>query len=623
MRRPRRWRRRGLVLLLGAWVAAAAVASACSHRLSTIDRRHVLTPWSGYKPIRQRLPEDTRTADELHAALFEDNCYPSARTCQACHPGHFREWSVSPHAYAQLSPVFNAMHTAVVKLTNGTFGDFCIRCHTPVGMDRNEPLGGSNLDRHPVSREGITCIVCHRINERHGKNSGRSSFLRGDIFAPVLGPKGNRELQRVLDNEGGRFGNLATNPGDTKRARSIHRKAEPFFYLSEPGFCGTCHDVTLGNGFRLEEAFSEYKHSPAALKGQTCQDCHMGVEHGRVSGYRCEPAAIVNGVPTAPRKRTNHMFPGPDHSIIHPGLFPHLGAQDARFATPREWLKFDHEAGWGTEAFELAVEQGTRHVKFPKVWQETMKRREARAILKGQFELLSEYREAQWLVLREGYRLGRVVVDHVGSGGIDFRVCVSNGTDGHNVPTGFIAERTLFLEVTVRDGRGNVVFRSGDLDPNGDVRDLHSTYVHDGLIPKDPYLFSLQSKFITRMLRGGEREQVLAINHSLDPLPFLRPARNSTILSGGPGGARIHRVGIAPLGKRWAKYHVEPRCMTCGPYTARIRMIAGMVPLNLIKAIHKVGFDYGMSARDVGDRIVAGRQVLWDRTVTLQPGAGR
>ena len=37
-----------------------------------------------------------------------------------------------------------------------------------------------------------------------------------------------------------------------------------FFYLSTPGFCGICHDVNLVNGFRLEEAFSEYKHSPSA-----------------------------------------------------------------------------------------------------------------------------------------------------------------------------------------------------------------------------------------------------------------------------------------------------------------------------------------------------------------------
>ena len=37
----------------------------------------------------------------------------------------------------------------------------------------------------------------------------------------------------------------------------------------------------LINGFRLEEAFSEFKTSPAAHeKGVSCQDCHMGKEPG-------------------------------------------------------------------------------------------------------------------------------------------------------------------------------------------------------------------------------------------------------------------------------------------------------------------------------------------------------
>ena len=72
--------------------------------------------------------------DLAHYAIYQYDPYPSATKCAACHPGHFREWSVSPHAYAQLSPVFNAMSSKLNKLNNGTLGDFCIRCHTPAGI---------------------------------------------------------------------------------------------------------------------------------------------------------------------------------------------------------------------------------------------------------------------------------------------------------------------------------------------------------------------------------------------------------------------------------------------------------------------------------------------------------
>jgi nitrate/TMAO reductase-like tetraheme cytochrome c subunit len=61
----------------------------------------------------------------------------------------------------------------VVKATQGTNGDSCIRCHNAVGMKLGEDVFMSNIDRHPTAREGITCIVCHRLDQSYGKLSGR------------------------------------------------------------------------------------------------------------------------------------------------------------------------------------------------------------------------------------------------------------------------------------------------------------------------------------------------------------------------------------------------------------------------------------------------------------------
>ncbi|MEP6662655.1 MAG: multiheme c-type cytochrome [Verrucomicrobiota bacterium] len=245
-----------------------------------------------------------------HNKLFVENKYPSAASCRTCHPGHYKEWSVSPHAYAQLSPIFNAMQATITKQTYGSNGDFCIRCHTQVGMNLGEPVYMSNMDRHPTSREGITCIVCHREPNAYGKVSGRFALDTGDLLQPVFGPTGDEELKRVLSMP--ETYRVVTNRSEA--GRKIHGDVKKFFQLREPGFCGACHDVTLMNGFRLEEAFSSYKNSPAAKRGETCQDCHMGLIPGKKSGYAEEPAAIVGGVPTKPRRRTNHMFIGPDFS---------------------------------------------------------------------------------------------------------------------------------------------------------------------------------------------------------------------------------------------------------------------------------------------------------------------
>ncbi len=562
-------------------------------------------------------PADPATVDEApvdagqaHEALFLENRFPSATTCATCHPDHFREWSVSPHAYAQMSPVFNAMHGTVLKLTNGTNGDFCIRCHTPVGMNLGEPEFMSNIDRHPTSREGVTCIVCHRVNRAYGKLSGRLAIVEGDLYEPVYGPQGNDELARVIDS-----GEYRVQTERGRAGRAVHTRAEKFFALSESGFCATCHDVNLVNGFRLEEAFSEFKNAPAAKNGVSCQDCHMGTEPGVNAGYDEAPAAVVGGKPTMPRKKTDHMFIGPDYSIIHPGIFPHNTAA-SELATIREWLTFDWQAGWGTDAFEDAKPDD---FVFPERWSAADDRYDARDVIEANVALLAEADEARKKVLRAGYLLSDVeVVRASRERGLRFRVAVENGTDGHGVPTGFDAERLVFVRVTVTDRDGTEVFVSGDLDPNGDVRDSHSLYVHDGKLPRDKFLLSLQSRFVTRMVRGGEREQVLAVNYSPDPLPFLRPSTSSTVLTGRPGGARKHKQNIEPGGRRIGRYVVEPEALTGrGPYRVTAELIAGMVPVNLIHEIKDVGFDYGMSAREVAERVVEGHLVLWQKTAEI------
>ena len=225
------------------------------------------------------------SAAEQHLNLFVENRYPSANTCGTCHPKHYKEWSVSQHAYAQLSPIYLSLNNKINKLSNGSNGDFCLRCHSPVGANLDESSFASNLDRHPASREGITCVVCHRIDRNYNKASGRLALVEGGLTEPVFGPGGNKGLKEVLDQPE-KF-RVVVDPKES--GRKIHNESKLFQTIKTPVFCGTCHDVTLFNGFRLEEAFSEYRVSPAAAKGITCQDCHMGKIQGKVSGYEQGP----------------------------------------------------------------------------------------------------------------------------------------------------------------------------------------------------------------------------------------------------------------------------------------------------------------------------------------------
>ncbi|MBM3262858.1 MAG: hypothetical protein FJY97_05455, partial [candidate division Zixibacteria bacterium] len=330
-------------------------------------------------------------------------------------------------------------------------------------------------------------------------------------------------------------------------------------------------------------------------------------------------AAVVNGKPTKPRRLSNHMIAGPDHSVIHPGIFPHNG-RAAKMATIKEWLTFDYKAGWGADAFEDTV---SRNATFPKRWDSYDDRLEAYEVIQDQIALLNEYMQRRLEVLRNGFEIGAIVTEQADEKGIRFKVEVRNPTDGHSVPTGFAPDRPVYLKVTVTDAEGTVIFRSGDLDPNGDLRDSHSTYVESGVLPKDKYLFNLQSEFMTQNVRGGERSVILTANHSPDPLPFMRPSTFSTILTGRPADVRIRKKTIPPLRSLWPNYEIKKSALTGkGPYQATVRLYVGMVPANLVRAVSRMGFDYNMSARAVADGVVARNALLWEYEAQIDPGKG-
>ncbi|GAG05586.1 unnamed protein product, partial [marine sediment metagenome] len=253
---------------------------------------------------------------------------------------------------------------------------------------------------------------------------------------------------------------------------------------------------------------------------------------------------------------------GPDYSIVHRGIFPHNPkavreecsfAKDEGLATMREWLYFNDAAGWGKNSFEKNIPKGTQ---FPPPWDDQVKRIKARLILNDQYELLAEATTQRLHLLRAGYQLGNIEIKKVSRKGIRFNVPVCNVTPGHGVPTGFDAERVVFLRTMVWDQNGRLVFQSGDLDPNGDLRDSHSFYVHNNELPLDRQLMTLQTRFITRNVRGGEREAIVNVPYSLDPLPYIRPSTRPFTVLGRPIGARKHKQNIEVNGQRMASYHI-------------------------------------------------------------------
>lgn len=334
--------------------------------------------------------------------------------------------------------------------------------------------------------------------------------------------------------------------------------------------------------------------------------------------YPFGPAAMIGSNPTEPRKLTNHYFAGPDYTVLPPSLFPlnvkaikeesEKGDPTARgLATIRDWLKFDWKAGWGTDEFEEKVFQNPDDYEFPERWASADSRYTAREIVQENLESLHFMRNRRLQVMRNAFDVSEIQVEKAGSDGIAFKLKVTNVGQGGGAPTGFDGERLFWMHVKVTDSAGKVVFESGDPDPNGDLRDLHSRYVHNHELPLDKQLFNLQSKFLARTVRGPEREQVLAVPYGATPLPFINRPTRAGVLFGQPATSRKHRQGILSGDHRWAEYEIDGNKLTGnGPYQVVAEFKSQMIPVNLIIEILKVGFDYNLDARTIAKRNVYG-----------------
>jgi hypothetical protein len=142
--------------------------------------------------------------------------------------------------------------------------------------------------------------------------------------------------------------------------------------------------------------------------------------------------------------------------------------------------------------------------------------------------------------------------------------------------------------------------------------------VHNGSLPRDEQLFNLRSPILAGTIYGGDREQILPANYSLSPLIFMRPSDTPSVLFGGIRDLRLQKKSIEALGHRWASYKVDSKLLTgLAPYHLNIKLVAGQLPPHLINAISDVGFEYGLSARAIGDKLVDFYRVLWEKDVAI------
>jgi nitrate/TMAO reductase-like tetraheme cytochrome c subunit len=510
--------------------------------------------------------------------------YPTAAQCGECHKEIYEEWASSQHAYSSISPMFHAFEQKFTELTQGTVGTFCVRCHAQVGTQLGEKRDTPLWERAAISREGVTCITCHRVSEQYGKVDGERHVQPGKIFDPVYGTGEKSVIKDILANKE----TYSVKTSKDGRGTSIHNGMMTNPQLGKSEFCVSCHQVAVNLGIKLEIVWDQYRDSPARKEGVTCQDCHMGKVPGKPEGYATAPSAIVGGKEINPgRKHSNHRFIGPGYSIAHPGVFPHN--TKAQAFTMKDWLEFDWRAGWGTAEFEDKVASNKVKVTFPKRWADALDREDARQIIEENIRKLDERDEVRRQVMENGTEIGGPYFDAEPRVGreLAFSYKIKNLNSGHNLPSGSLgAQPQLWVNVALVDPDGQNVWESGYVDSNGDVADLHSLDVAANRIKIDQQLVNFQTKFLTTNVKGTDREMYLPVNFDVDPLPHLRPPQIPTKVLNHPPLVRMENHSLPPLGERLAKYRVPGNLITKpGKYRLAFRLRSRAEPIYFMRFV--------------------------------------
>lgn len=536
------------------------------------------------KPEEKKVEVVRAHGNDPHFEVLTEEDFPSASKCAKCHQNIYDEWRRSNHAYASISPMFHKFEQRINDLTSGSIANFCVRCHASVGTTLGEPREMPIWERKQVSREGITCVTCHRVNEDFGKVNGERRMVPGEIFQPMYGPTNSDVLDGVIQQKD--YYKVATSKAD--RGMQVHSKVIQFDTIQKSEFCLGCHQVAVHPQIKLEVVWDQYRSSPGFKQGISCQDCHMGKNPGRPDGYETGPAAILQGKPINPgRKHANHAFFGPGYPIAHPGIFPHN--PKAEQFDIEDWLTFDYRSGWGKKEFEAKVESGKVKVEFPEAWEESEDRIEARSIVEENLKVLELKKKERLAVMENGSKIEGPFFSGARRAGekLAFHYVVKNTNSGHNLPSGSLgAQPEIWLNVALQDPSGKTIWESGHVDSHGDMCDIHSEDVQKGLLPHDDQLFNLQTKFLTSNIKGTDREMFLPVNFDVDQRPLIRPANAPNSVLNHPAGIRMEGRSIPPLGERKANYAVPGHLLDKpGKYKLSVRLRSRAEPIYFMKFV--------------------------------------
>ena len=395
-------------------VGLVAVALVCAAIYRPVQYRNEFPPDYSY-PYGKSKPFQPSLATTESGGAYDAASLSGSKECgqSGCHEDIYKEWSVSAHRWASMDPAFQAVQNVMAKQNGPDSTRYCGGCHDPISLfSGTKNIFAAKLTSLAGYQEGISCLACHSIDKTDIKGNANYVIRQPPRYIFEQQPGA---VSRFLSNY-----LIRAYPGEHVKSLS-HR------LFKSPEFCAACHkqfidkQVNHVGWVQLQNQYdnwrmSHWNHPGNPRKTIECRECHMPLapNHAEIG---VADTGDYNRTPYDGKHRS-HRFLGANQFI------PLLLAKDLpggreQAALTEKWL------------------QG--RVNIP--------------------EIADKWRKGPAVPIQ-------IVAPHDAPAGsrIPVTVVITSNKVGHDFPTGPLDIIQSWMELTVTDSHGRIVFHSGTLD---------------------------------------------------------------------------------------------------------------------------------------------------------------
>ena len=344
---------------------------------------------------------------------FDSRSLSGSRSCgtAGCHEEILKEWLASAHRYSALDAAFQTVQGVMGKQNGPESTRYCGGCHDPISLfSGTKNIFVDDLTGLAGYQEGVSCLACHAINETDVKGNAAYVIAQPDRYA--------YELQE---------GETAKFLSDflIRAYPEYHVESLSHRLFKSPEFCAACHkqfideEINKVGWVQLQNQYDNWRKSRWNTEGDPtktieCRECHMPL----VADSR-EPASgdeLDYNRSSGDKKHRSHRFLGANQ--LMPLLHKLEGGQEHTDLTEK-WLRGEIEI----------PEIADKWTKGPAIPIE--------------------------LEIPERVAPGKPV---------DIKVHLTNNKAGHDFPTGPLDIIQSWVEVVVKNDKGEIVYETGTRD---------------------------------------------------------------------------------------------------------------------------------------------------------------